>query len=603
MLLNNVLPQLNRISSWTKREGSGRASKKDPGKERQQRPSRSRSRSPGDSYRSYPSDRSRSPSQSSSPQRPERDSSIVNTKGPTPSPRRDDRHKRRYSPSRSLSPEQPSSPLRPLSPNGSPALREKSPSQAEVPRHGRSHKRNYSPATRSSSSGSRSRSRSLSLSPTERPRAVHRLPTTTSIPDIKVTTPSRAAQRNQSQSKLPPRDNGWPKRERGRPNGHARGPRPAKDYVTETMPPPALPLQVPYQNHNDMTHTVDYPHPDEGPSISHPTRDGLLDPAPHGSRHGHPSPLAPPLTDDIQANRPLHQSREPSRPMPPNMSPFKVGGFKPIGQASSAVRRFFPGDDDDREDAEKRHTPPLLVPGPHYRPPVPAPLDQNGQVPFSSGEAFHRSHYELVPRSPYSGQPLGNSPVQPATFPGHDEKLRERSSIHDYAQHYDHEQGRHHGQHEPPHYHDERRFSRHNGHEYHSLPHDHDDSGAHDHGFSHAREPELTRPNTPSKSSCDELYSIVSQVGEGTFGKVYKARNNVSGLYVALKRIRMESERDGFPVTAMREIKLLQSLRHDNIVQLYEMMVSNGTFYAPSIPRFKLIFRLLLYYRIRIHGI
>lgn len=45
---------------------------------------------------------------------------------------------------------------------------------------------------------------------------------------------------------------------------------------------------------------------------------------------------------------------------------------------------------------------------------------------------------------------------------------------------------------------------------------------------------------------------------------------------MALKKIRMEAERDGFPVTAMREIKLLQSLRHDNIVRLYEMMVSNG---------------------------
>jgi serine/threonine protein kinase len=88
----------------------------------------------------------------------------------------------------------------------------------------------------------------------------------------------------------------------------------------------------------------------------------------------------------------------------------------------------------------------------------------------------------------------------------------------------------------------------------------------------------MTRPSTPNKSSSDELYSIVSQVGEGTFGKVYKAQNTVSGLYVALKRIRMESERDGFPVTAMREIKLLQSLRHDNIVRLYEMMVSNGMF-------------------------
>ncbi len=63
---------------------------------------------------------------------------------------------------------------------------------------------------------------------------------------------------------------------------------------------------------------------------------------------------------------------------------------------------------------------------------------------------------------------------------------------------------------------------------------------------------------------------------KGTFGKVYKARNSVTGVLVALKRIRMETEKDGFPVTAMREIKLLQSLRHENIVQLYEMIVSNG---------------------------
>jgi CTD kinase subunit alpha len=74
----------------------------------------------------------------------------------------------------------------------------------------------------------------------------------------------------------------------------------------------------------------------------------------------------------------------------------------------------------------------------------------------------------------------------------------------------------------------------------------------------------------------EELYKIVSQVGEGTFGKVYKAQNTVSRTFVALKRIRMEGERDGFPVTAMREIKLLQSLRHPNVVRLHEMMVSKG---------------------------
>lgn len=77
---------------------------------------------------------------------------------------------------------------------------------------------------------------------------------------------------------------------------------------------------------------------------------------------------------------------------------------------------------------------------------------------------------------------------------------------------------------------------------------------------------------TPSK----QLYAVLNQVGEGTFGKVYKAQNTSSKVYVALKRIRMETERDGFPVTAMREIKLLQSLKHPNVVRLHEMMVSNG---------------------------
>ncbi|KAL6300797.1 Pkinase-domain-containing protein [Sparassis latifolia] len=84
---------------------------------------------------------------------------------------------------------------------------------------------------------------------------------------------------------------------------------------------------------------------------------------------------------------------------------------------------------------------------------------------------------------------------------------------------------------------------------------------------------------TPVKDPRDELYAIISQVGEGTFGKVYKARNTSNGRFVALKRIRMEAERDGFPVTAMREIKLLQSLRHANVVRLYEMLVSNGSVY------------------------
>ena len=41
----------------------------------------------------------------------------------------------------------------------------------------------------------------------------------------------------------------------------------------------------------------------------------------------------------------------------------------------------------------------------------------------------------------------------------------------------------------------------------------------------------------------------------------------------------MDSEKDGFPVTAMREIKLLQALRHENVVRLHEIMVTRGSIY------------------------
>jgi len=67
-----------------------------------------------------------------------------------------------------------------------------------------------------------------------------------------------------------------------------------------------------------------------------------------------------------------------------------------------------------------------------------------------------------------------------------------------------------------------------------------------------------------------------SVVGSGTYGKVFKGLHVYTKNLVALKKIRMEGERDGFPVTAVREIKLLQSLRHINIVKLLEVMVEKN---------------------------
>lgn len=71
---------------------------------------------------------------------------------------------------------------------------------------------------------------------------------------------------------------------------------------------------------------------------------------------------------------------------------------------------------------------------------------------------------------------------------------------------------------------------------------------------------------------CVEVFDIVSQIGEGTYGQVYKASDKHTGEMVALKKVRLENEKEGFPITAVREIKILRQLDHPNIVNLKEIV-------------------------------
>jgi len=64
------------------------------------------------------------------------------------------------------------------------------------------------------------------------------------------------------------------------------------------------------------------------------------------------------------------------------------------------------------------------------------------------------------------------------------------------------------------------------------------------------------------------------QVGEGTYGSVFVARDKSNNNVVALKRINTEQEENGFPITALREVKILKALKHPNIVQLQEIVCS-----------------------------
>ncbi|KAJ4767391.1 Cyclin-dependent kinase 9 [Rhynchospora pubera] len=54
------------------------------------------------------------------------------------------------------------------------------------------------------------------------------------------------------------------------------------------------------------------------------------------------------------------------------------------------------------------------------------------------------------------------------------------------------------------------------------------------------------------------------------------AKEMRTGEIVALKKIRMDNEREGFPITAIREIKILKKLHHQNVIQLKEIVTSPG---------------------------
>ncbi|OAY24961.1 CBL-interacting serine/threonine-protein kinase 20 [Manihot esculenta] len=75
-------------------------------------------------------------------------------------------------------------------------------------------------------------------------------------------------------------------------------------------------------------------------------------------------------------------------------------------------------------------------------------------------------------------------------------------------------------------------------------------------------------------------YELGRLLGQGTFAKVYHARNLQSGQSVAIKIINKEKILKGGLIDQIkREISVMRLVRHPNIVQLYEVMASKNKIY------------------------
>jgi cell division cycle 2-like protein len=85
-------------------------------------------------------------------------------------------------------------------------------------------------------------------------------------------------------------------------------------------------------------------------------------------------------------------------------------------------------------------------------------------------------------------------------------------------------------------------------------------------------------PYYPAIEGCRSVdeFSCLNRIEEGTYGVVYRAECKKTHEIVALKRLKMEKEKEGFPITSLREINTLMKAPHENIVRVKEIVVGSN---------------------------
>ncbi|KAK0481880.1 kinase-like domain-containing protein [Armillaria novae-zelandiae] len=70
-------------------------------------------------------------------------------------------------------------------------------------------------------------------------------------------------------------------------------------------------------------------------------------------------------------------------------------------------------------------------------------------------------------------------------------------------------------------------------------------------------------------------YERLNQIEEGSYGVVFRAKDKQTGDIVALKKLKLDEEKNGFPITALREVNALMACHHENVVRVREVVVGD----------------------------
>nr|QOY46758.1 cyclin-dependent kinase 6 [Ambystoma maculatum] len=83
------------------------------------------------------------------------------------------------------------------------------------------------------------------------------------------------------------------------------------------------------------------------------------------------------------------------------------------------------------------------------------------------------------------------------------------------------------------------------------------------------------------ESKVDQQYECVAEIGQGAYGKVFKARDlKNGGRFVALKQVRVQTGEEGMPLSTIREVAVLRHLEtfeHPNVVRLFDVCTVSRT--------------------------